>query len=161
MNWSRVRAIIKKDIQAVVYAKLVMIPMIVMPLVLCIAVPAFVTIQSLFMILPLMASSIVTANSIVGEKERKTLETLLYTPVTNREFLVAKLLNSFIPAVLIGCAGFAGFFLVLNLIYFLHRNMLIIHSWIWMPAILLLSPSVSLIGLSLTLMVSLKAKSYA
>jgi hypothetical protein len=35
-----------------------------------------------------------------------------------------------------------------------------VRSWIWLPAILLLSPAVSLLGLSITLLVSLKAKSY-
>lgn len=62
---------------------------------------------------------------------------------------------------LISYGGFAGFFSVLNLISYLYRNILIIRSWIWLPAILLLSPSVSLIGLSITLVVSLKAKSFA
>jgi ABC-2 type transport system permease protein len=49
---------------------------------------------------------------------------------------------------------------VLNLIYGLARGMLIVRSWIWLPAILLLSPAVSLLGLSITLVVSLKAKTY-
>jgi ABC-type Na+ efflux pump permease subunit len=96
----------------------------------------------------------------VGEKERKTLETLLYTPVTNREFLVAKLLGAFVPAVLVSWGGFAGYFAVLNLIYCVARGMLILQSWIWLPAILLLSPAVSALGLSVTLIVSLKAKTY-
>jgi ABC-type Na+ efflux pump permease subunit len=112
------------------------------------------------MIVPIMASSVLASDSIVGEKERKTLETLLYTPVTNREFLVAKLLGTFIPAVLVSWIGFAGYFLVLNLIYQLARGMLILRSWIWLPAILLLSPSVSALGLSVTLIVSLKARTY-
>ena len=47
------------------------------------------TFVPLFMIIPVMVASIIAANSVVGEKERKTLETLLYTPVTNREFLTA------------------------------------------------------------------------
>ncbi|MBA7620744.1 hypothetical protein ES703_28099 [subsurface metagenome] len=206
MNWSRVGAIMKKDIKAITASKMVMIPMFVVPLILCIAMPAVVLIVAftmdtvvisgaqffekliplypvpenlnsmtdkimyiflnytflpLFMLLPIMASSIIASNSIVGEKERKTLETLLYTPVTNREFMVAKLLSAFIPAVLISYGGFIGFFSVLNLISYLYRNILIIRSWIWLPAILLLSPSVSLLGLSITLVVSLKAKSFA
>lgn len=139
MNWSRVGAIMKKDIKAITAAKMVMIPMFAVPLILCIAMPAVVLILALttdtvvisgaqffeklvplypvpenlnaltdkityiflnytflplFMLLPIMASSIIAANSIVGEKERKTLETLLYTPVTNREFMVAKLCSA-------------------------------------------------------------------
>jgi ABC-type Na+ efflux pump permease subunit len=118
------------------------------------------TFLPLFMVVPIMASSVIASDSIVGEKERRTLETLLYTPVTNREFLMAKMLGAFVPAVLVSWGGFAGYFLVLNLIYWVARNMLILTSWIWLPAILLLSPSVSALGLSVTLIVSLKAKTY-
>jgi ABC-2 type transport system permease protein len=205
MNWNRIRAIMRKDIGGITAEKMVLMPMIIVPLLLCIVVPGAITaialsvdevlitgvqyvekliplypvpeeIQGLtervlfiflnytflpfFMLVPIMASSVIAANSIVGEKERKTLETLLYTPVTNREFLTAKLLASFVPAVLVSWIGFGGYFVVLNLIYGLMRGMLIVRSWIWLPAILLLSPAVSLLGLSITLLVSLKAKSY-
>jgi ABC-2 type transport system permease protein len=205
MNWNRIRAIMRKDIRSITAEKMVLIPMVIVPLMLCIVVPGAIAAMALalgevlvtgvqyvekliplypvpgdlptltdqvlfiflnytflpfFMLVPIMASSVIAANSVVGEKERKTLETLLYTPVTNREFLTAKLLASLVPAVLVSWVGFAGYFVVLNLIYGLARGMLIVRSWIWLPAILLLSPAVSLLGLSITLVVSLKAKTY-
>jgi ABC-2 type transport system permease protein len=205
MNWSRVKAIIGKDIQAVTASRMVLLPIVIVPLLLCVLVPAVIlllalrfdtvlisgadfvekliplypvpealpgltdrilyiflnyTFLPLFMLIPIMASSVIASDSIVGEKERKTLETLLYTPVTNREFLVAKLLGAFVPAVLVSWGGFAGYFVVINAIYWIARGMLILQSWIWIPAMLLLSPSVSLLGLSVTLIVSLKAKTY-
>jgi len=205
MNWSRVQAIMGKDIRAVTASKMVLLPIVIVPLLLCVLVPAVIlllalrfdtvlitgvdfvekliplypvpdalpgpsdrvlyiflnyTFLPLFMLVPIMASSVIASDSIVGEKERKTLETLLYTPVTNREFLVAKLLGAFVPAVLVSWGGFAGYFVVLNLIYSVARGMLILQSWIWLPAMLLLSPSVSALGLSVTLIVSLRAKTY-
>lgn len=205
MNWNRIRAIMVKDIRSITAEKMVLIPMLVVPLLMCIAVPGAIlalalsldevlmtgvqyieklvplypvpeglpgltdqvlfiffnyTFLPLFMLVPIMASSVIAANSIVGEKERRTLETLLYTPVTNREFLAAKLLASFVPAVLVSWLAFGGYFLVLNLLYGLARGMLMLRSWIWLPAILLLSPAVSLLGLSITLVVSLKARSF-
>lgn len=205
MNWSRVRAIMSKDIRAVTASRMVLLPIVIVPLLLCVIVPAAVLLLALrfdtvlitgiqhvekliplypvpdtlpgltdrilfiflnytflpfFMLIPIMASSVIASDSIVGEKERKTLETLLYTPVTNREFLTAKLLGAFIPAVLVSWGGFAGYFAALNLIYWITRGMLILRSWIWLPAMLLLSPSVSLLGLSVTLIVSLKARTY-
>ena len=205
MKWNRIKAIIKKDIKEVTANKMVIIPMIIVPLILCIVVPLAIlivinqvgldsingveqfekiipfysvpdqfselTYQILyiflnfsflpfFMIIPLMVSSIIAANSIVGEKERKTLETLLYTPVTNREFLQGKLLSSFIPAFLITLLAFITYFVIINLVSFLLIGVLIVRSLIWIPAILLLSPAVSLLGLSVTLLVSLKAKTF-
>ncbi|MGE5124548.1 MAG: ABC transporter permease subunit, partial [Acidobacteriaceae bacterium] len=38
-----------------------------------------------FLIIPLMVASMLAADSFAGEKERKTLEALLYTPTTDRE----------------------------------------------------------------------------
>mgnify|MGYP006279042887 FL=1 len=113
-----------------------------------------------FMIIPVMVSSIIASNAVVGEKERKTLETLLYTPITNREFLAGKLLSSFIPAVLVSFATFIGYFTASNLIFNAFTHMLLIRTLIWIPAVLLLAPAVSLLGLSITLIVSLRAKTF-
>ncbi|HET6487618.1 MAG TPA: ABC transporter permease subunit [Spirochaetia bacterium] len=113
-----------------------------------------------FMIIPVLASSIIAANSVVGEKERGTLETLLYTPISNRELVEAKLLSSFIPSLVVTAGGFLGYFLVSNAIFWAYRGQLIVRSVIWIPALLLLAPSVSLLGLSITLLVSLRAKTY-
>src|SRR4051812_42044222 len=59
----------------------------------------------MFLIVPLMVSSVVAADSFAGEKERKTLEALAYTPTTDRELLLAKMLGGWIPGVLVGLFG--------------------------------------------------------
>ena len=43
MNWNRIRAIMRKDIRSITAEKMVLIPMIVVPLVLCILVPGAIT----------------------------------------------------------------------------------------------------------------------
>ena len=113
-----------------------------------------------FMIIPLMISSIVAANSVVGEKERGTLETVLYTPITNKELVVGKLLGAFLPAVVVSMVAFALYLIIGNAVSLGMIGFFIIRSPIWIPAILLLSPTTSLLGLSLTLLVSLKSKTY-
>ena len=44
----------------------------------------------LFLVLPLMVASVIAADSFAGEKERKTLEGLLYTPTTDQELFLGK-----------------------------------------------------------------------
>ncbi|MCK7526808.1 MAG: ABC transporter permease subunit [Ignavibacteriales bacterium] len=44
----------------------------------------------LFLIMPLMFSSVVGADSFVGERERKTMEALLYSPATDMELFLGK-----------------------------------------------------------------------
>ena len=51
-----------------------------------------------FLIIPLMTASVIGANSFAGEKERKTLETLLFAPLDLNTLLWAKILAAFLPA---------------------------------------------------------------
>src|SRR5205085_3354928 len=69
----------------------------------------------LFLIVPLMLAAVLAADAFAGEKERKTLESLLHQPVPDRDLLLAKLLGAFVPAVAISWIGFACFAVVLNL----------------------------------------------
>lgn len=205
MNKRRIYAVVKKDIKELWASKMALLPIIVVPILLCIILPVALVIVFLsidtsvmngiqmierlfsfyripagftdlpakllyvffnysylpfFMIVPLMMSSVMAANAIVGEKERKTLEILLYTPITNRELLAAKLLGSFLPAFFLSILSFTGYFIFTNLVFGLFRGMLLVSSWIWFPGILLVSPSVSALGLSMTLLVSVKAKTF-
>ncbi len=205
MNWSRIRAIVRKDLKEIRANKMAVLPMVMVPAILCVALPAAATALAMgadvamingaaflekilpaypvpadiastaerivyvflnftfvpfFMLVPIMVTTVISANSVVGEKERQTLETLLYTPVTNREFLVAKELVALIPALGIAFASFAAFFATVNLISSLVGGYLMIRSLIWIPAMLLLVPAVSGLGLSFSLLVSLKSKSF-
>ena len=54
-----------------------------------------------------MASSVIASDSFAGEKERKTIEALLATPLSDSELFVGKVLVAFIPAVLVTFASFA------------------------------------------------------
>lgn len=206
MDTRRIRIVVAKDLKELGANKMVVVPMIIVPLIFCVVLPGALggfglglhrtdlvggaemlrkvldvypipgqlstvaermvyvllnyTFIPMFMIVPLMVASIVSANAIVGEKERKTLETLLYTPITNRELIVAKLAAAFLPALAVAVVGFAGYFVVGNAVSLLVAGIVIVRSWIWVPAMLLLVPAVSLLGLASTLLVSLKAKTF-
>jgi ABC-2 type transport system permease protein len=51
----------------------------------------------MFLIIPLMVASVVAADSFAGEKERKTLEALIYTPTTDLELFIGKVLSAMAP----------------------------------------------------------------
>jgi hypothetical protein len=61
---------------------------------------------SLFLIVPFMVANVLAADSFAGERERKTLEALLYTPLTDMELFVAKLLGPWLAAILVATVGF-------------------------------------------------------
>lgn len=114
----------------------------------------------LFLILPLMVSSIIGADSIVGEKERKTLEALLYTPATDGELYIAKLLSAILPAIALSWLSFIAYTVVVNL-----AGMSIMErAWFplphWYPLILFVSPAVATLGMAGIVLVSSRVSTF-
>jgi ABC-2 type transport system permease protein len=61
----------------------------------------------LLVLTPVAGSMSVAAFSVIGEKQARTLEPLLATPITTFELLAAKVLGSLAPALLLTFASFA------------------------------------------------------
>lgn len=114
----------------------------------------------MFLIVPLMVSSILAADSIVGERERKTLEGLLYTPMTDGEIFIAKVLVSFIPALLVSGASFLLYGIVANAAGYRVMGRLFFPTVTWWPLVFWLGPGVSALGLGATVLISSKAKTF-
>lgn len=62
----------------------------------------------LFLMTPMVVPSTIAAHGVVGEKNAKTLEPLLATPVTTAELLFAKTLAPVVPGVLATWFGYAA-----------------------------------------------------
>jgi ABC-2 type transport system permease protein len=61
----------------------------------------------LLVLSPVAASMSIAASSVVGEKQARTLEPLLATPITTFELLLAKILGALLPALALSFACFA------------------------------------------------------
>jgi len=66
----------------------------------------------MLVLIPVTASMSLAAYSVVGEKQARSLEPLLVTPITTFELLGAKVLGAFIPSILLTAASFAVYLLV-------------------------------------------------
>jgi ABC-2 type transport system permease protein len=64
----------------------------------------------LFLVIPVTGAMAIAAHSIVGEKQARTLEPLLATPVTTVELLVAKVVGALVPTAAIAAAGLLLYF---------------------------------------------------
>ena len=64
----------------------------------------------LFLLTPVTGAMSLAAHAVVGEKQTRTLEPLLATPITTIELLVAKVLGSLLPGLGISYAGLALYF---------------------------------------------------
>lgn len=69
----------------------------------------------LFLVAPIVGATSLAAYSVVGEKQGRTLEPLLTTPITTSELLLAKVLASFLPSLAIEVIGLSGYALLVAL----------------------------------------------
>jgi len=112
----------------------------------------------MFLILPIMLASIVASDSFAGERERGTLEPLLYTPVSDGELFAGKVLAALVPAVGLGLVGLALNVVVVNAAGYRLMGGLFFPNADWVLMVLLLGPACALIGLGVTVLVSSRAK---
>ncbi len=123
----------------------------------------------LFLIVPLMVSAVLAADAFAGEKERKTLESLLHLPVSDRELFYAKLLTAFIPAMVVSwvgfvcfavvsIVGFVCFCLVANTVAWPVLHRVFVPTRLWMVMILWIAPAVAALGLAVMVRVSARAR---
>ncbi|MFZ5814191.1 MAG: ABC transporter permease subunit [Bacillota bacterium] len=113
-----------------------------------------------FLLIPLMTASVISADSFAGEKERGTLESLLFAPVDMRSLFVGKVLAALLPAVGLSLATFLLCALSVNLlawplfggIFFPHLN--------WAPLLLVVIPAVSLLAVLVNVFISARVQSF-
>jgi ABC-type Na+ efflux pump permease subunit len=208
-RYRTIRAIVRKDITVALRNKGVTIPMIVVPLLFFVGIPAllalgapaieglpgdpFAELQALlesmpgglrtqitdlepaqaaivlglvymfapmFLILPLMVASVIAADSFAGEKERKTLEALLYTPATDGELYLAKLLAAWIPATVVSLVGFVLYGLVANLAAWPVMGHIFFPNVMWILLVLWVAPAAAGLGLGVMVLVSSRAQGF-
>ena len=111
-----------------------------------------------FLMIPVMASSVMAASSFVGEKEKHTLETLLYSPLSLKQLFQSKILAGFSVGMMVSYISFAAMMLVLELeMFFLTGNMLM-PDISWLIILLLIAPAISLVAIAVTVRGSAKAQ---
>ena len=113
---------------------------------------------SFFLIIPIMASSVMAASSFVGEKEKHTLETLLYSPLSLGRLFQSKILAGFSVGMMISYSSFAAMLLVMELESFFLTGNLLLPAASWLTIMLLIAPAISLIAIAVTVRSSAKAQ---
>jgi ABC-2 type transport system permease protein len=211
MNKRIIWAIARKDWQDVRQNRMVWMPMLVVPAIICVLLPVLIIlgptlfnlplssftkgqdIQSLlaslppavqeqvggmnehqlmiyfilafmlapmFLILPIMTASIIGSDSFVGEKERKTMESLLYTPATERDLFLGKMLAAVVPAVLVSWGTFIVYCIILNVLGGSVMGSVWFPTPTWWPLILWVTPAVSFMGMLGAVLVSSRVSTF-
>lgn len=114
-----------------------------------------------FLIIPLTTSSVIASDSLAGEKERKTIEALLATPISDSELFLGKVLVSFIPTMIVSVSSFAVYSVIVDVASFsLFNGRLLLPNVSWLMLISCLSPTLSLVSIGLAVIVSTKVKGF-
>lgn len=112
----------------------------------------------LLLVIPLMVSAVLAADAFAGEKERRTLESLLHLPISDRDLFLAKLLGAFVPALVITWAGSLLYGVVANAIAWSATERLIIPFSQWALMMIWVAPAVALLAIGLLVLVSSRAR---
>jgi ABC-2 type transport system permease protein len=115
----------------------------------------------LFLIIPIMTSSVLASDSFAGEKDRKTIEALLATPLSDGELLLGKILVSFIPSMLVTILAFVAYSAIVDISTFsLFGGRILLPNLLWFALIFFVTPAVALAGIGVTVIVSFRVKGY-
>lgn len=110
----------------------------------------------LFVVLPLTGAMALAAHSVVGEKQARTLEPLLATPITTLELLVAKVLGALLPTLGVSTTGLVAYFGLIGALAEPGVAAAMIDARA-MVLVALVGPASALVALQLALLVSSRA----
>jgi len=111
-----------------------------------------------FLLIPIMASSVMASSSFVGEKEKKTLETLLYCPLPLKDIFSAKILASFFLSMLVSIFSFIMMIIVIQIFLLIAQGAFFGPGVNWLTMMLLVSPAAALISINLIVRGSAKSQ---
>ena len=113
-----------------------------------------------FLIVPLMTSAVIAADSFAGEKERKTLEALVYTPTSDLELYAGKLLAPWLAAVAVSTIGYVVFVTVASLFGGATVGRPIALTPRWIMFVLVLAPGVAALAVGALVQVSARVRGF-
>ena len=113
-----------------------------------------------FLLIPVMTASVAAGSSFVGEKERRTLETLMFSPLTIRQLFVSKVVGAMLVALTVTGISFICFLAVAIAGSVLLNTGFVLNIGIWLAILLLLVPSISLLSVTAIVLASAKAKTF-
>lgn len=95
---------------------------------------------SFYLLLPVGLSSISAAFSVVAEKQQRTLEPILATPITDLEFLMGKLLASLAPSIILTWVAAIFAAVIVNWITWGKYETVLLPERFWFVGVFLLAP---------------------
>lgn len=114
----------------------------------------------LFLLIPVINAMMIATNSFVGEKERRTLETLLFAPVDIPSLFAGKVLASFLPSYAAALASFVSCGVLAQLIAAPVIEGWVFPSWNWIWLVFWLAPQITFTVILVSAFVSARVRTF-
>jgi ABC-2 type transport system permease protein len=108
----------------------------------------------LFLLMPLFTPILIASQSVAGEKERRTLEPLLASPVTSAELVTGKSLASVLPAVAISWVAFVAFCISVDVVAWPLLHGPVLPNTLWLFGVGVVAPLYAFLGNGIAVLVS-------
>lgn len=112
----------------------------------------------IIILIPAIVSVLIGATSVVIEKNNRSLEPLLATPITDTELLVGKALAPFVPAVILGFAAYGAVIAAVDYLTYPVFGSYILPTHTMLYQMFVMAPLVGLFGTFVALFISTKIK---
>ncbi len=111
---------------------------------------------SIYLLIPIMISSVLGAYSFVGEKTKRTIEPILASPVSDSELLFGKILGVMIPAMIAAYFALIVSFIIIFLMAYSAFSIIYIPPLTWILALAVAMPLLAFIGVNVNVIVSFR-----
>jgi ABC-type Na+ efflux pump permease subunit len=104
--------------------------------------------------MPVFVPILISSQSVAGEKERRTLEPLLASPVTAMELVAGKSLASLVPAIIITWMAFVLLCIGVDVVAWPLGQGLMMPNTLWLFGVLVLAPPFAFFGNGVAVLIS-------
>lgn len=108
----------------------------------------------LYLVMPVFVPILISSHAVAGEKEKRTLEPLLATPITPLELVIGKSLASLIPAVAVCLLAFVGLCVGVDVVAWPLAKQLIMPNGMWLFGVFVISPLFAFFGNGVAVLIS-------
>lgn len=109
---------------------------------------------AVYLIMPVFVPILVSSHAIAGEKERRTLEPLLASPVTSLELMIGKSLASLVPALAICWVAFISLCLTVDVVAWPLGQGPLLPNGMWIFGVGVIAPLFAFFGNGVAVLIS-------
>jgi ABC-2 type transport system permease protein len=115
--------------------------------------------QLFLLLVPVMIASFISADTVIGEKERSTIEGLLSLPLNDGEILIAKISSSLLPVLILTYVVSGLYVIVVDILTFTELGRILLPDLRFILLITLLTPLLAFGTTAFVVMISSRVSS--